>query len=228
MTTITVVEHSLSPPTCIEHSLQQRLDLPIMSTDVEHSLSPFTCVEHSPLVATNTADSLTLPSTTISNVEQTPLQEQVLNSYNTTPADYKDSFRCSTLNRIFDNPFQTPITLVPRTVDTPSRCLLPCVPPTSLDTPNILSASNIHIEVDASTPTAIAEHKRLPNTQNIVDVSIPSATAKRRRLPDTPVVPPTGYKQCLLLEIDRYLINPSPNTSTHNSSVIEYLRDEIN
>ena len=77
-----------------------------MSTDVEHSLSPFTCVEHSPPVATNTTDSLTLPSTTISNVEQTPLQEQVLNSYNTTPVDYKDSFRRSTLKRIFDNPFK--------------------------------------------------------------------------------------------------------------------------
>lgn len=68
ITTTTDVEHSPSPTTCVDHSLQQTLELPVI-TDVQHSLTPFNCVEHSPHVTTHTTSSLTLPSTTTLNVE---------------------------------------------------------------------------------------------------------------------------------------------------------------
>ena len=133
---------------------------------------------------------------------------------------------------------------VRRPVDTPSGSLLPNVPPTPLNTTNIFPASNIQIEVNTSTPTVTKECRRIPNTQNEADISTPTATGesrrlpdtqidvaittrtakvKRRRLPDTPVIPPTDYKQSSLMAIDRFLANPSSNTSKHNTYVIQYL-----
>ena len=50
---------------------------------------------------------------------------------------------------------------------------------------------------------------------------------KHRQLPQTPVIPPRDYKQNSLIEIDRFLVNPSFNTLKHNTYVIEYRRDEI-
>ena len=50
---------------------------------------------------------------------------------------------------------------------------------------------------------------------------------KCSQLPHTPVIPPRDYKQSSLMEIDRFLVNPSFNTLKHNTYVIEYRRDEI-
>ena len=92
-----------------------------------------------------------------------------------------------------DNPFQTLITSVPRPVDTSLRGLLPNVPPTPLNTTNILSASNIQIEVDTlievdtSTPTVTEECRRIPNTKIEADISTPTATGERWQLPDTQI-----------------------------------------
>ena len=86
-----------------------------------------------------------------------------------------------------DNPFQTQITSVPRPVDTSLRGLLPNVTPTPLSTTNILSASNIQIEVDTSTPTVTEECRRIPNTKIEADISTPTATGERWQLPDTQI-----------------------------------------
>ena len=95
---------------------------------------------------------------------------------------------------IIDSSIQTPITSIPKPVSTSSRRQLPSVPPTPLNVTNILSASNIPLEVDISTPTA---------------------TANRRRLPETPslVSPTTDYKQCSRDEVKLFLAGLVRNTS---------------
>ena len=161
----------------------------IISTNVEYFASSFACVEHSPQLICNTSNLHILPSATISSVKQTSVHEQVWNSYIITSANLKISLRRSTM----DNPFQTQITSVPRPVDTSLRGLLPNVPPTPLNTTNILSASNIQIEVDTlievdtSTPTVTEECRRIPNTKIEADISTPTATGERWQLPDTQI-----------------------------------------
>lgn len=185
------------------------------SIDIEQPLSPSESVEH--------------PPQQDDSIEQTPLHNQTRKSVtfsanlNTTP---RGSYT--------DNPCQTLITSVRRPANTPSKRLLPSVPPTPLNT-HVLSASSLQIEVETSTPTVTLKHRLKSNSQIEADVSTPitadtttpTASSKRRRLHDAPVVTSTDYKQCSLLEISCFLANPSTNTSGYNFLVIQYLRDEI-
>ena len=112
----------------IEHSLQQTLLLPIY-------------VEQTPGIHLNNNSSSTSLLNTTSNVKISPLQS--LRGSRPPPAN--------------SSTIQTPVNLISRPVFTPSKRLLPTIPPTPRDTTNLLSITTIPVEIDISTPPATAE-----------------------------------------------------------------------
>ena len=112
----------------IEHSPQQTLLLPI-------------CVEQTPGIQCNNNSSSTSLLNTTSNVKISPLQS--LRGSRPPPAN--------------SSTIQTPVNLISRPVFTPSKRLLPTIPPTPRDTTNLLSITTIPVEIDISTPPATAE-----------------------------------------------------------------------
>ena len=210
----------------VEQTPQTHIDPIITPTDVEQSPSyykdPLTTpidVEQPPSLPPSVEHS---PQRNVS-VEQTPL-------HNETPKTVTFSANRNTISRgsYTDNPYQTQLTSIRRPVNTPSRRLLPSIPPTPVNT-QLLSASSLQIEAETSTPTVTAKRRRESNTQIEADIftpitvtTAPTESSKRRRLPDAPVTS-INYKQCSQLEISRFLTNPSTNTSKHNFLVIQYL-----
>lgn len=140
-------------PTDVEQSPSYYRDPLTTPIDVEHPPSFPPSVEHSPQQDVS--------------IEQTPLPSQ-----NRKTVTFSVSRNSTSRDFYTDNPYQTPVTSIRRPANTPSRRLLPNVPPTPIDT-QLLSAGSLQIEVETSTPTITAKRRRESNTQIEADIFTP-------------------------------------------------------
>ena len=200
-----LVENRIKNKLSVEQNPQVNVEqTPLPSVDIQ-SVKPspqqtplrLTCIGQSPQIQTNNNSSSTQLLNTASNVEKTLLQHLNRDRSLSTPANLLILLRRSALFNVTDNLVQTLVNPITRPVNTPLRCILPNVSHTPFNVTNILSTTNIPIEVDIFTPTAKAKPRQLPET--------PSGNIE--------------YKQSSLNEICRYLALNSPAWNSWDSFV---------